>query len=410
MLNAVLAALVPTDATRTGGPTLVGYLDFDPLFASFVVDETDPISKFDETLPTSSMSQLLGHRRDFLSFAYTPLSRPNNPGWIQRSNNVNMADSQQHTIENSEDASASENGVSENTCPECSGNVVKEPENGEFMCNGCGLILSDTNIDRGPDWRAFDQGEKNEKSRVGAPATELLHDKGLSTNIGWRDQDAYGKTLSSEKRTRLQRLRTWDERFRTKDAHERNIKEALGEIRRMASALGLSEPTQKTASVIYRRAVEEDLLIGRCIEGIATASLYAAARQQNVPRPLSEFSDVSRVEHIRIQRAYRYLSRELGLEIEPEDPKQYLPRFASSLSLSDEAEQLAKEILTVAQGTPATSGKSPVGLAAAAVYAAANLTNTSLTQETVADVADVSEVTIRNRYQDLLELYGEYNG
>jgi transcription initiation factor TFIIB len=44
-----------------------------------------------------------------------------------------------------------------------------------------------------------------------------------------------------------------------------------------------------------------------------------------------------------------------------------------------------------------------VGLAAAAVYAAALLTNEKVTQNQVSEVADVSEVTIRNRYKELLE-------
>jgi transcription initiation factor TFIIB len=44
-----------------------------------------------------------------------------------------------------------------------------------------------------------------------------------------------------------------------------------------------------------------------------------------------------------------------------------------------------------------------VGLAAAAVYAAALLCNEKVTQNEVSEVADISEVTIRNRYKELLE-------
>ena len=42
-------------------------------------------------------------------------------------------------------------------------------------------------------------------------------------------------------------------------------------------------------------------------------------------------------------------------------------------------------------------------LAAAAIYAAALLTNEKVTQSEVSEVTDVSEVTIRNRYKALLE-------
>nr|WP_201289644.1 TFIIB-type zinc ribbon-containing protein [Halobaculum saliterrae] len=315
---------------------------------------------------------------------------------------------QEHTQERSIDERDREvKPANDNTCPECQGHITQNGDNGEATCESCGLVFEDNSIDHGPEWRAFTSDERDEKSRVGAPTTQLMHDKGLSTTIGWQDKDAYGQAVSGRKRAQLQRLRTWDERFRTKDAHERNLKQALGEISRMASALGLPESVRETAGVLYRRAVEQNLLPGRSIEGMSTASLYAAARQHGMPRPLTEFADVSRVEKIRIQRAYRYLSRELGLEIKPEDPTQYIPQFASSLDVSDEAERRSRELLEVATNNAVHSGKSPAGLAAAALYAATHLTNEQLTQETVSEVAHVSRVTIRNRYQELLEVYKE---
>jgi transcription initiation factor TFIIB len=288
-------------------------------------------------------------------------------------------------------------------CPECGGQLVADEEHGETVCADCGLVVEEDEVDRGPEWRAFDSSERDSKSRVGAPTTKMMHDKGLSTNIGWQDKDAYGRSLSSKQRRQMQRLRTWNERFRTRDSKERNLKQALGEIDRMASALGLPETVRETASVIYRRALAEDLLPGRSIEGVATASLYAAARQAGTPRSLDEIEHVSRVDKMELTRTYRYVVRELKLEIQPADPEQYVPRFASDLGLSDEAERRARELLKNAKEQGLHSGKSPVGLAAAAVYAASLLTNEKVTQSEVSDVANISEVTIRNRYKELLE-------
>ena len=288
-------------------------------------------------------------------------------------------------------------------CPECGGKLANDTEHGETVCQDCGLVVEEGEIDHGPEWRAFDASEKDEKSRVGAPTTNMMHDKGLSTNIGWQDKDAYGNSLSSKQRQKMQRLRTWNERFRTRDSKERNLKQALGEIDRMASALGLPENVRETASVIYRRALDEDLLPGRSIEGVSTACLYAAARQAGTPRSLDEIANVSRVEKDEIARTYRYVVRELSLEIQPADPESYVPRFASDLELSDEAERRARSLLKNAKEQGVHSGKSPVGLAAAAVYAASLLTNEKVTQSEVSEVANISEVTIRNRYHELLE-------
>ncbi|WP_436347491.1 transcription initiation factor IIB [Natronorubrum sp. FCH18a] len=303
--------------------------------------------------------------------------------------------------ESNEETNESEQ--SDLACPECTGHLVVDDEHGETVCEDCGLVVEEDSVDRGPEWRAFDAAEKNEKSRVGAPTTNTMHDKGLSTNIDWRNKDAYGNSLGSRQREKMQRLRKWNERFRTRDSKERNLKQALGEIDRMASALGLPTNVRETASVIYRRALDEDLLPGRSIEGVSTSCVYAAARQAGVPRSLDEIADVSRVEKNEIARTYRYVVRELGLEVQPADPESYVPRFASGLDLSDEAEHRARGLLQNAKEKGVHSGKSPVGLAAAAVYAAALLTNEKTTQAAVSDVADISEVTIRNRYHELLE-------
>ena len=291
----------------------------------------------------------------------------------------------------------------ERICPECESSEIRTTDRSETVCDDCGLVLAEDNVDRGPEWRAFDPREKREKSRVGAPTTNTMHDKGLSTNIDWRNKDAYGNTLSNRQRQRMDRLRTWNERFRTRDSRERNLKQALGEIDRMSSALGLPKNVRETASVIYRRALEDDLLPGRSIEGVSTASVYAAARQANMPRSLDELTEVSRVEKSEIARTYRYVSRELGLEVQPADPESYVPRFVSGLGLSEEVERRARALLRNAKSQGVHSGKSPVGLAAAAVYAAALLTNEKTTQSAVSEVADISEVTIRNRYHELLE-------
>ncbi|MDQ2053068.1 MULTISPECIES: transcription initiation factor IIB [Halobellus] len=319
-------------------------------------------------------------------------------------NTETRTDGERTESEHEEHAHEEETEAEEHVCPECGGTLITDEARGETVCADCGLVVDEGSIDRGPEWRAFDSAERDRKSRVGAPTTNLMHDKGLSTNIGWQNKDAYGNSLSSRQREQMQRLRTWNERFRTRDSKERNLKQALGEIDRMASALGLPENVRETASVIYRRALSEDLLPGRSIEGVATAALYAAARQARTPRSLDEIERVSRVDKMELTRTYRYVVRELKLEVEPADPEQYVPRFASELGLSDEAERQARQLLRNAKQAAIHSGKSPVGLAAAAVYAAALLTNEKVTQSQVSEVADVSEVTIRNRYKELLEV------
>jgi transcription initiation factor TFIIB len=311
-----------------------------------------------------------------------------------------------HENTQDQDTNATEEHAGESeTCPECDSEQLVSSDD-ELVCDDCGLVVEEEMIDRGPEWRAFNQGERDSKSRVGAPTTQTMHDKGLTTQIDWKDKDAYGRSISSKKRSQMQRLRKWQERIRTKDAGERNLQFALSETDRMASALGVPRSVREVASVIYRRALSEDLIRGRSIEGVATACLYAACRQEGIPRSLEEVTAVSRVEQKEIGRTYRYISKELGLKMEPVDPKEYVPRFCSELEVSEEVKMKANEIIDVTAEKGLLSGKSPTGFAAAAIYAASLLCNEKQTQRAVAEVAQVTEVTIRNRYQEQIEAMG----
>ena len=296
-----------------------------------------------------------------------------------------------------------DDAVQRESCPDCGGQLIRDEKQAEKHCEECGRVVETDGIDRGPEWRAFTESERTTKKRVGSPRTQLLHDRGMSTKISWQDADARGNRLSKRKRKQMRRLRTWDERYRATDSKDRNLQVALGEIDRMASALGLPENVRETASITYRRALDEGLLPGRSIEGMATAALYAAARLDGVARSIDEMLVVSRIDEMELKRTYRYLTRELGLEIAPTHPREYLGRFASELACDDETERLARELVEAAVEAGVHSGKHPVGIAASAIYGAGKLTGENLTQEDVSDVAQVSKVTIRNRYREVME-------
>ena len=289
-------------------------------------------------------------------------------------------------------------------CPECGGRqLVHDYERAELVCQNCGLVIDEDFIDRGPEWRAFDNDQRIKRSRVGAPMTFTIHDKGLSTMIDWRNRDSYGRAISSKNRAQLYRLRKWQRRIRVSNATERNLAFALSELDRMASALGLPRNVRETAAVVYRDAVDKNLIRGRSIEGVAAAALYAACRQCSVPRTLDEIAEVSRVSRKEIGRTYRFISRELGLKLLPTSPIDYVPRFCSGLNLKGEVQSRAVEILRQAGERELTSGRGPTGVAAAAIYISSVQCGERRTQREVAEVAGVTEVTIRNRYKELTE-------
>ena len=289
-------------------------------------------------------------------------------------------------------------------CPECkSKHLVRDYNRGEMTCSGCGLVIDDNFIDLGPEWRAFDAEQNEKRARGGAPMTVMVHDKGLSTDIGWGNRDTYGNVVPTKNRAQLFRMRKWQNRTRASTSADRNLALALTELNRLASKIGLNRQVREAAAMLYRRAVNQNLVRGRSVEGVAAAALYGACRSCQVPRTLNEITEASRASKKEVGRTYRYISRELKLNLQPASPVVYINRFCKELELPGHVENAAIRILNQAVEAELTSGRGPTGVAAAAIYIASVLYNMRKTQKQIAATVGVTEVTIRNRYKELAE-------
>jgi transcription initiation factor TFIIB len=289
-------------------------------------------------------------------------------------------------------------------CPECgSTDLYHDYERAEVICNQCGLVVDEDLVDEGPEWRAFDNEQAEKRSRTGAPMTYLIHDMGLSTTIDWRNKDSSGRDIPSQQRAQLYRMRKWQQRIRVSNAKERNLTIALTELNKIASKLDLPKNVREAAAVVYRKAVDKGLIRGRSIEGVVAACLYIACRRCSVPRTLDEIAEASMMDRKEIGRIYRFILRELGINLSPTTPLDYIPRFCSSLGLSREVQMKAMDILNKAMNLQLTSGRGPTGVSAAAIYIASVLVGERRTQQEISEVAGVTEVTIRNRYKEIAE-------
>jgi transcription initiation factor TFIIB len=284
-------------------------------------------------------------------------------------------------------------------CHECGGiNLFWNKEKGEIICKDCGLVIEDKMVDFGQEWRDVDSESADKRRRTGAPMTYTQFDQGLGTEVGQKG-DLF--KLKAKDRDKFFRLRKWQYRIST--AIERNLKLALAELKRVSSFLKLPKSVEEEAARIYTLAVQRGLVRGRSMESVVAGALYAACRRHDVPRTLDELSEASGIEKKEIGRTYRFVTRELGITILPSNPADYIARFASALKLNAETQSKSIDILEKAQKEELTSGRGPTGIAAAALYVAALMHGEKRTQREVADVAGVTEVTIRNRYKELLE-------
>jgi transcription initiation factor TFIIB len=289
-----------------------------------------------------------------------------------------------------------------NTCPECEGRVTTNVR--ETVCDDCGLVLEDAPIDPGPEWRSFEEAADS-PVRTGAPLSPVMHDRGLSTEIG-RGVDGTGAPLSRERRYHASKLRREQGRTARKTKREQNRMHAIYELRRLCAGLELSDSVRDQACQLFRSAQAEDLLPGRSIEAVAGACVYAVCRCNRHPVTKGDIQRYSHGSGTSLESAYKTLNTELGLPAPPRQPGEFLARFVSELDLprSEAVGRRARELAALADRNGLSVGQNPRGVAAACIYQASRELEIPVTQAAIADVAGVTSMTLRKHWRAIAEI------
>lgn len=168
--------------------------------------------------------------------------------------------------------------------------------------------------------------------------------------------------------------------------------------------LGLPEPVRTTAKSVFETADEENLARGRYENLSKGAAVYLSCRIHDSPTSPEEVAECCDISEKKLLKSSRHVTKELGLPIPPADPATFIDRYAVSLGLDTSTRELAHKILEACEGTDLSSG-SPTGIAASSIYAASSEEDTGVTQATLSELANISPVTIRNRYTKQLDVY-----
>jgi transcription initiation factor TFIIB len=268
-------------------------------------------------------------------------------------------------------------------CPECERTDL-HTDGREQFCPVCGVVVERDTLERSiPEWIDGDQ------RHLGPGESSQWLARG--TRIG------YGGDSEEHQVSRLQR---YNSRLRSA---EQTLYRGLRELRGICEELGVGEASRERAAHIYRRAVADGLLEGRSLESFAGAAVFVALREHDYPLTLEWLAEAAFATRDELSGAYRVLLTTFDLQVLPPSPADYLPRVASELGVAPRLERTAGRILELAKDAGVSQGKHPAGFAGAALYAAAQVEDRSLKQESVAQAAGVCLVTISRRWQSIDE-------
>lgn len=289
--------------------------------------------------------------------------------------------------------------------------IVTDPESGEIICSNCGMVMSDKAEDVSHlDRHIFSGGQTHEtRARTGAPTSLAYHDMGLATIVGKGDRDATGTKIDPSIRSTMQRLRTWDFRVQLNTPSDRSLRQAFMVLDALKDKLGLSDALIENTAYLYRKAQQRKFLRGRSIPAVICAATYIACRDLGVSKTMKDIAAASNVKRKNIARVYRQLMLELDYKVPNIDPLKCVTKVANKAKLAEKTKRQAMNIMQKVTENEISAGKDPMGLAATVLYITCIKTGESISQKEISDIAGVTEVTLRNRFKDLMTHLTELN-
>ena len=285
-------------------------------------------------------------------------------------------------------------------CTRCGqAKIMSDFESGEQFCTGCGAVVQEQVVAAGLGSHQ-EEGTKTHSGKV----TIMRHDHGVNSDISKTGRDAAGRKLPSATKNSMIRMTQWQSRVQTKNSKEKNLRIALFELEKLVDKLNLSKAVAHQASMVYRDALKHDMIKGRSILALAAAALGVACRLCETPRNLNDIANMSNVKRKDVTKCYRLLVQELDIRVPVIDPTSCVNKIGSRMDIPEYLKREATNILQAVKHRHETSGKDPMGVTSAALYIACEQHGYPITQRQLAQVAGVTDVTVRNRCKALADL------
>ena len=282
--------------------------------------------------------------------------------------------------------------------PDCCNKPSVQIRDGNRVCLNCGMISQKEFVVN--ERRAYTIQEIQNRKRT----EPRWRDFGPRTMLPNTKTDSKGKSIGAREQALFSRLSKIQNSLIS--SIERNFWEAKPKLKMLCSKLNIPDYISDSAWKIYSLVAKKKLTMGRSINGFIAGALYAAIRVHDFPRLLDEVCESSltprRTVHRSLAMIIREILPELNLKYQPIKAETLIYRFSNNLELPMEIQKCAIEMLkTASKNGLKRTGKDPKGLAAACIYIAARDGNMRKTQSIVADIAKITEVTLRSRAKQI---------
>jgi len=278
--------------------------------------------------------------------------------------------------------------------------MITDLESGEIICSQCGTVAMDGIEEIGKEW-STDKNSGIDRSRVGAPYSLAMHDMNLSTVIGRTNRDSSGQLIGTNMQNKINRLRTLSARTEFHDSTYKNYRTAFMFLNTLRDKLNLPDSIVERTAYTYRKFQEKGLIRGRTIQAVLAACLYLTCREMAISRSLDEIQEASNVRRKLLGKTYRELVRSMQRTVPQLDFFQCVEKIGNKAQMEERVIRQSLRMMQAALDMGISAGKDPMGLAASTLYVTNKMHGRKMKLSDMAKAAGVTEVTIRNRSNDL---------
>ena len=271
-------------------------------------------------------------------------------------------------------------------CPHHADAILMEDDGaGKIICSQCGIVINDQVLDIGAECRTSNNEEDmGGASLAGAVEDSLLEGDDSPTMItmgtGHPGIDTNSQSLKLKHRTGTS---------------------AFQEISTMADRLNLPQIIIDRANVLCEQARVDKSVKGWSNDGIGAACLYVACRLEEMTRSFNEISAVSNTSKKVIRHIVKRIkdTQQLGEDVVCITPDDFISRFCSKLQLSNAIQKASTHIAQRATELKLCMDKSPVSVAATAIYMASQASEDKKLAKDIRDMTGVAVSTIQRIYK-----------
>jgi len=277
-------------------------------------------------------------------------------------------------------------------CENCNGKHM-QVEEGQYVCCECNFIQSRV-IDNGAEWRFYgvEDSRDDDPTRCGMPTNNLLPKSSLGSMVG-------GRWNSNPDHRRLRQFQMWN----SMPYWERTLYYVFEKLSSSAASHGISSKILDDAKILYKTVSEKKISRGDNKDGLVASCLYNACAINKCPRSTKEIARMFGIKPVVLTKGNARFQELMQIPVESSGPEDFIGRFGSRLNMDFADVQRCRELTKRMDELEIVSENAPTSVAAGALYYYVMTHGLDYSKKQIAEVCEVSEVTITKCYKRILK-------